>query len=247
MSTSSKDNRIDALRSAAGTQELSLLSRLWRVICHPQRIPMIMKRRIFASRKIIDWNSRAQELGAYSVIDSRHSPEEYAYVTKRQKEIIYPYFRATLNGKERSVLDFGCGVGRFTADLAEMISGEAVGTDITKKLIEICPPHKNVRYVQSENFFGECNLKFDVIWVSLVLGGVPDAELSVLAKKLEDALARNGLLFLVESTGEENLEDYWRIRSEAQLRSLFPSVCLQHVGSYYDVNQEISILAGRKE
>lgn len=206
----------------------------------------IIKRHILGKPKVIDWDSRVNELGAYSVIDTRHMPDEYEYVTKRQKEILYPYFLSRLNGNERSVLDFGCGAGRFTADLAEIINGEAIGTDVTQRLINICPAHKNVSYICSERFFEENKLTFDAIWVSLVFGGLPDNELSVLAKKIEAALAENGLFFLVESTGEKYLEGLWRIRTRAQLISQFPSIQLQHIGTYYDASQEIAIFAGRK-
>jgi SAM-dependent methyltransferase len=246
MRTTNSNNYIDILHSAPNVQSLSITQRLWRLVSHPQRIPQVIKRHILGKPKVIDWDSRVNELGAYSVIDTRHTPDEYEYVTKRQKEILYPHFLSKLNGDERSVLDFGCGAGRFTADLAEMINGEAIGTDVTQKLINICPANKNVSYICSERFFEENKLTFDAIWVSLVLGGLPDNELSVLAKKIEAAVVQNGLLFLVESTGERYLEGLWRIRTRAQLTSLFPLIQLQHIGSYYDVNQEISILAGRK-
>lgn len=194
----------------------------------------------------MEWDSRAIELGAYSVIDTRHSPDEYEYVTTRQKDILYPLFKQQLKGSELTILDFGCGPGRFTGDLAEITKGKVVGTDSTAKLIELAPSHQNVEYVYSKTFLDEKVLVFDVIWISLVLGGIPDDELTRLATNITNALKEDGLLFLVESTGEKPLEGIWRIRTRERIMSLFPSVRLRHIGSYYDANQEISIIAGRK-
>lgn len=241
-----KNNRIEALNFKEDIPRLSLVRHLWLLFCQPNRIPQVIKNRVFGVASSIDWDSRADKLGAYSIIDSRHTIDEYDYVTRRQKEIIYPYFLSSLNGYEQSVLDFGCGAGRFTSDLAEMINGKSVGLDITQKLINICPPHEQVKYICDKKFFDNNKLIFDVVWVCLVLGGLTENEIVILAKNIEAVLADNGLLFIVESTGDTYLEDVWRIRTRQQLSSMFPLMQLKHIGTYFDVNQEISVLAGRK-
>ena len=246
MNTAEPSNRIEAQRPVNTDETVSLFVRIGRLLSNPRRIRNAIWQRVLGGPKRIDWDLRASELGAYSVIDSRHSPDEYEYVTKRQKEIIYPLFLRTLNGRERLILDFGCGVGRFTSDLAKMIHGDAVGTDVTERLIGLCPEGTNVEYIHSLDFFCENDMYFDVIWVCLVLGGLPDEELSSLAQKMEKSLANDGLVFLIESTGEVFLDGVWRIRTREQLTSCFPSVRFDHLGTYHDVGQEISILAGRK-
>ena len=245
-SLTEKNNRIEALNFKKNSPRFSLIRRLWLLFCQPNRIPQVIKNRVFCKASVINWDSRAHELGAYSVIDSRHSIDEYDYVTRRQKEIIYPYFISSLNGCEKTVLDFGCGVGRFTSDLAEMINGKSVGIDITQKLIDICPTREHVKYICDHKFFDNNKLIFDVVWVCLVLGGLSDNELAILARNIEAIIADNGLLFIVESTGDSYLEDVWRIRTRQQLSSMFPLMQLKHIGTYFDVNQEISVLAGRK-
>jgi len=238
-----QDNRIDLLHP---TQNTRLIHRLLRLFSQPKHIPQVIKHRVFGKPKVIEWDSRADELGAYSVIDTRHSPDEYEYVTKRQKEILYPLFKQQLKGHEQTILDFGCGPGRFTGDLADLTNAKAIGTDITARLIELAPPHPNVEYIHSKTFFDDHCLAFDVIWISLTLGGIPDNELPAITKRIANALIGDGLLFLVESTSETPVEGIWRIRTREQLMSLFPTVRLRHIGSYYDVNQEISVIAGRK-
>ncbi len=55
-----------------------------------------------------------------------HSEEEVAAHTCFQKDRLFPVLRDQLTGGERTILDFGCGPGRFTPDLAQMIDGKAV-------------------------------------------------------------------------------------------------------------------------
>ena len=195
--------------------------------------------------RIIDWDKRVELLGPLSVIDNTHAPEEYDYVTKRQKEIIYPLFKSELDGSEKILLDFGCGSGRFTGDLACMISGNAIGVDPTEGLIKICPPHDNVNYFCNSNFFDLNEKEFDIIWICLVFGSIPNSTLDSLAQKIEESLKPGGLLFLVENTGPKYIDGPWRIRTRAQIFSLFPSIYLKNIGVYNDAGQEISILSGR--
>jgi len=240
---SEENNRIEVLHPR---RKLGFLGRLVRLIMQPQRIPAAIKRRLVPPPDAIDWDSMVDELGAYSVIDLSHSPEEYAYVTRRQKGILFPLFMNQLNGTENTILDFGCGPGRFTIDLVNMVKGKAIGTDVTERLIKLAPPHPDVKYIHSKNFFEEYSAKFDVIWVSMVLGGIPDVELQRKTREISNALNTDGLFFLVESTGDVPLEGVWRVRTRAQLISLFPEVDLQCIGYYFDADQEISVFAGRK-
>lgn len=206
----------------------------------------VVTSRICGKPRLLDWQSLASDCGVYAVIDARHPPEEFDYVTRRQKEILLPLLRRLLHGDERTILDFGCGPGRFTGDLAELIDGKAVGYDVTTRLIELAPVHPGVEYVHSPDFLTPNNPRFDVIWVCLVFGGIAERELAPLAAKLAQALREHGLLFLVEATATAPVIGAWSIRTREQLRSLFPSLKLDHVGTYYDAGQEISVLAGRR-
>jgi SAM-dependent methyltransferase len=240
------DNCIDLQNSRPTQNNFGFVYRVWLLLIQPWRIFPVIRDRVFGRPKSIDWDLRVKELGCLSVKDSRHLPDEYEYVTRRQKEILYPYFLDALNGSERVILDFGCGAGRFTSDLAKLINGEAVGIDPTAKLIEMCPYEVNIEYMHDEDFFENNHTKYDIVWISLVLGGLSEVELSIAANNIQGVLAEDGLLFLVESTGPKYIEGLWRIRTQAQLFSIFPSVTLKTLGTYYDAKQEISIIAGRK-
>ena len=96
-----KDKRIDVLNSADATKS-GLFDRLMNIIRDPEAIPRKIKKRIRGDRTL-DWDANAAKLGAYSVIDGRHPPCDYEYVTKRTKEILYPLFQEELNGTEKTL------------------------------------------------------------------------------------------------------------------------------------------------
>jgi SAM-dependent methyltransferase len=237
------NDRIDVLSTPA-PKPIPLARRLLRVLSSPRRIYGAIIARTGPSR--MDWQALARDHGAYSVIDARHAPEEYDYVTRRQREILLPLLKQQLDGHERTILDFGCGPGRFTANLAELIGGAAVGFDVTRRLIELAPAHPQVRYMQSPEFNPGVQSEFDVVWVCLVLGGILDRDLRLIAPRLTRVLHENGLLFLAEATAPEHRSGAWNIRTRDELRALFPSIRLEHVASYYDAGQEVSVMAGRK-
>lgn len=241
-----KDGRIDVLNPAAVVKS-GLFDRLLSIIRDPKSIPRKIKGRVLRKRTF-DWDASAAELGAYSVIDGRHPPSDYDYVTKRTKEILYPLFQKQLHGNEQTLLDYGCGPGRFTGDLAEMIDGKAIGVDVTKKLIEIAPPHPRVHFMYSENIFDE-NLisSFDVIFICCVLGGIDNNELPETTNKVMDVLDNDGLLFIIESTGPAAVEDTWRIFTTSEISGLFPRVDLRSIGVFHDAGQERTVFSGRKQ
>lgn len=240
-----KDDRIDVRGPAAGAIQ-TFCDRVLGIIRDPKSIPSKIKGRVLGRREF-DWNANAAELGAYSVIDGRHSPSDFEYVTKRTKEILYPLVQEQLDGNEKTLLDFGCGPGRFTGDLAEIIDGNAIGVDVTKKLIEIAAPHPRVHFLYSEDIFEE-NLitSFDMVFICCVLGGINDNELTEIASNLVGVLDNDGLLFIIESTAPAPVKDTWRIFTSNEIVGLFPGVDLRPIGVFHDANQERTVFCGRK-
>jgi ubiquinone/menaquinone biosynthesis C-methylase UbiE len=75
-----------------------------------------------------------------------------------------------LKGDE-NIADLGCGTGVFTLRLAEATSGKVCGVDVSSELLERARKKRNrenIRYIQTpiENF--SYNLKFDLIFFSMV-------------------------------------------------------------------------------
>lgn len=172
-----------------------------------------------------------------------HSEEEYETVTACQKQALFPYLESALDGHERVVLDFGCGPGRFTLDLADLVHGTAIGVDPVQRLLDLAPRAENVRYLLSD---GELiplpDDSVDVVWVCLVLGGI--RELDETIAELERVARPETLLFVAENTSDLPDLEHWCYRSVDGYRDAFDAP-LDHVGDYFDEGERISILCGR--
>jgi ubiquinone/menaquinone biosynthesis C-methylase UbiE len=191
------------------------------------------------------WENRVRAYGPRSVLHVAHANEDIEEITKMQEREIFPHFRSQLNGHEKIALDFGCGPGRFTVQLAEMINGEAIGLDPMQALLGRAPKSPNVNYrcVRSKTLpFADDS--FDVIWCCLVMGGIAQPEDTIL--ELSRVLRPKGLMFVVENTSETPDGEFWKYRSVEHYFALFSFAKLAHLHDYIDVGERISILAGRK-
>jgi SAM-dependent methyltransferase len=160
--------------------------------------------------------------------------------------MIYPYFKKILQGATKLTLDFGCGPGRFSGDIAEMTGGKVIGTDIMEALIKMAPEHPCVEYALMKEgrlpLPGGC---VDAIWCCLVLGGIRGSVLESTIKEFNRVLKPGGFFFLVEGTAAKPSGD-WIYRPVSEYKSMFSFVSLEHLGDYHDCKEPISIMAGRK-
>lgn len=196
----------------------------------------------------IDWSSRARKLGAYAVIDGRHSPQEYDYVTARQKEILLPILSqhcpVPMPG---DALDYGCGVGRFTADLTAFVKGSALGFDPTSELIALAPkgqPRVDFTDNAQQALLGE--QRYALIWICLVLGGMSDGQIRSVVQRLTEVMLPHGIVFIMEATADEPSGGHWRVRTPQQLSELLSPFSLQKIDQYKDVDQCISVFLGKR-
>ena len=82
-----------------------------------------------------------------------------------------------LTGNEKTILDFGCGVGRFSAPLAKISNCKVIAVDPIEHLIKMAPKDDNVEYqVIQEGILPLDDASIDVIWVCLVLGSITNTE-----------------------------------------------------------------------
>lgn len=194
------------------------------------------------------WRLRTRKYGKRAVLNLVHPEAEYDEVTRQQKSILFPALQSQLNGRERRLLDFGCGPGRFTKDLAELIHGVAVGADVVPELLALAPKTKDVEYCLVGDLWRSSPLpQFDVVWCCLVLGGIPDAQIRKTVHNFQRVLHPGGLLFLVENTTVQQNVPHWTYRTAGQYRDLFPEIPLTPQVSYSDLGEEITVLAGRKK
>jgi len=195
------------------------------------------------------WEARATTHGARSVLDLRHSDAELEAVTARQSEILFPLLRDQLEAGDRRLLDFGCGPGRFTARLAELTGGTALGVDPVAHYLELAPRATGVEYRHIEgDRIPAGDSSFDVVWICIVLGGIVSRrDLKRTVREIDRVLRPGGLLFMVENTSATRDGYYWRYRSAEDYRRLFPNVALTEISEYVDIDQRMSVLAGRKQ
>lgn len=201
-----------------------------------------------SQRDLDHWDEMARKHGARAVYHLGHSEMELDSVTRYQMQVLFPILRRHLKGNEKILLDFGSGPGRFTPALAELINGRAIGVDPVQRFLDMAPRTERVEYRLLEN--GRIPLpdnSVDVVWVSLVLTAIPDrAALRQSVAEIERVLRDGGLLFLVENTHQRPNLPHLAYRPIEFYASLFPSIPLQHEGDYYDLEERISILVGRK-
>lgn len=192
------------------------------------------------------WAKRALRHGERSVLNLGHRNRETAAVTAMQRDTLIPLLRSQLRGDERTVLDYGCGSGRFTAELANIVGGRAIGVDPTAALIELAPTAPTVEYhVQRNAHLPVPDASVDVVWICLVLGCIPDDQLKLSVEELRRVTRPQGLVFLVENTAERPDRAYFYFRPAEEYRALFSWASLVSVGHYEDLGERISVLAGR--
>lgn len=163
-----------------------------------------------------------------------------------QREKLFPLLRAQLRGHERLVLDYGCGSGRFTVELADIVRGRAIGVDPTEQLIEIAPTSPTVEYhVLRQAKLPLPDASVDVVWICLVLGCIPDERLALSIDELRRVMCFDGLVFLVENTAERPDRPYFHFRPVEKYRALFSWAALEPISDYEDLGERISVLAGR--
>jgi SAM-dependent methyltransferase len=194
------------------------------------------------------WNQRAKRHGVRGALNLVHRVDEIEDVTQMQKEIIFPHLESVLSGTEKRILDYGCGPGRFTSDLAKLIRGTAIGVDPTQHFLNLAPQSQGVAYrLMRDGIIPLEDKYFDVVWICLVLGGLLDNEvLRLAASEVERVLKTGGILILVENTSNTKDGEYWKYRSVDFYSAQFEFANLVHKADYYDLDERISIMVGRK-
>lgn len=134
--------------------------------------------------------------------------------------------------KNDSVLDIGCGVGRWAEHLLPLC-GQYIGTDISEEMIAAATKlfgskYKYAKFINTsfQNIFNNSEIKekqFNIIIIAGVSMYLNDTELQKCYEKLCDYLAPSGMLYLEESVGikerltlnniwSENLNShYWAV------------------------------------
>lgn len=119
--------------------------------------------------------------------------EEYLADTQNIKDCF-----ATVMEPGKTVLDFGCGIGRFHSFLITYFN-RYLGVDLVKKL------PKDVEFQSLENFL-RMDLTVDAIFTCVVLQHITDDDyLGFLFRKFNQCLLVGGCLYMNEQVGDGTL------------------------------------------
>jgi SAM-dependent methyltransferase len=184
------------------------------------------------------------------VLNIVHHESEFGEVTAMQERELFPVLRSLLDGRERIGLDFGAGPGRFSVQLSEIIRGRIIAADPTPELLCSGPKSPSVEYRLLKNdTIPLDNGTVDLVWICLVLGGIPDRTLPAWIKEIDRVLRPNGLVFLVENTADKAGSPLWIFRPVGEYLRLFDTlagITLAHLHNYFDAGERTSVMAGRK-
>lgn len=202
------------------------------------------------------WEDRVRRYGTRAVFNWAHPESELDAVSEKQQQAILPLFGEQLRGDERTVLDFGCGWGRWSTVLADIVRGRCIAVDPTAPLLEIARRQFDsdsvVFAILKDGRVPLTDASVDVVWCCLSLSTILEDEmLDATALELNRVLKPGGLLFVVDHTlgkdGKPVFVEFSRSRSVEEYRArLAPIASLSVLGHYFDLGERIEVMAGRK-
>lgn len=196
------------------------------------------------------WTNLTRIYGRKAVMNPLITDATLDAETARQVGEIFPLIRAELRGDERTALDYGCGAGRFTPHLADLVYGPTFGFDTCLDMIEArTADHPRVQYItgDADRFFNRDHI-FDVAFVAMVLGD-PNIDLPATVANLASVMVQGGTLVVLDHmTDHEPTGRWWRFRPEKFYTDLFNcyGISLRKIGMVRQLDDPITILAGRK-
>jgi SAM-dependent methyltransferase len=198
------------------------------------------------------WDGLVRAHGRQVVINPTISGAKLDAETARQIPVLREAIRPHLRGCEKTALDFGCGYGRFTHMLANLIDGRAVGFDPSPEMIRMAQWHTAVDYVccPPDRFFDETRKAgtwFDLIFTLGVLGE-PNIPLWGTVADLASILSDNGLVVVVDHvSARPDVTRWWRFREPGFYEDAFRTsgIDIDVIGTVAQLGDVMTIYGGR--
>ncbi|MEL6864618.1 MAG: class I SAM-dependent methyltransferase [Bacteroidota bacterium] len=194
------------------------------------------------------WTRRVKEMKTHAVLHIDYSGEDMEAITQKHTSIVFPYWAEELNGREKVLLDFGCGAGRFAQSLIELTDAKYIGLDPIADLLAAAPKHQemNFQLLRSQERWPLVSDSVDLIWIYQVLGGIREKDLASVMEELNRVSQKGAKICLVENTSHQKDSDYWHYRSINEYQDLFQDYQLRHRHSFEEFSETISIFTGQK-
>lgn len=182
---------------------------------------------------------------------------EYYKELDRWASIIEPHLKQVQpqqSSNNSTVLDIGCGVGRWTNLLSKYFT-DYYGCDITDNAIEktkIAAENIGLNYTLTkivDNILPFKNIKFDLVWTCVVLQHIVDKELlEYYAQQMSYAVKPEGYLLITENIAECKDSHYMNFRPESYYKELFGSVGFNIIDTkYIEEREQHASMLFRKE
>ena len=193
------------------------------------------------------WEHRARQYGKQSVLNIGLNENEIKLVKGFQVKTIFPLLKKELSENEQTLLDFGCGPGRLSVELANFTHCQVTGVDPIEYLLQLAPADENVSYKKIiNNIIPAKNAAFDIIWISFVLGGIVNKkDRNQTIKELNRVIKKDGLLFLIENTTSQKDTISWKYWSKQKYLDMFKNYNLIHLQDFHHGGELFSIFSGR--
>ena len=202
------------------------------------------------------WGNLARQFGRKSVMSLAISDATLDAETERQAALIFPLVQRHLRGTERTALDYGCGAGRFTPYLGDLVTGQVVGFDPCAELLAERPVLPGYRYQfvtgDPERFFDRSNVlggyhsHFDIIFLAMVLC-LPHVDVHATVSGLAGLLSPDGQIVLLDHMPDVDPGGTWaHMRSFSFYRDVFAEhgIALAHVGTVKQLDKDVAICIG---
>jgi len=197
------------------------------------------------------WDERASSVGRRGVAHTAWTNSTFLAETEEWWKRIARQLGHRLKPKDARVLDFGCGVGRWTARIAKELGREVFGVDVSPTMVAMARkdhPALDFRAINPTKPLPFPDGFFDMIFTCTVLQHIPDEELRQVTAELLRVSRPGALIFLLENCHaakrRTSVSGHVVFRTELEYRQIFQGIGEQE--SWMVEGEKHAILAGRR-
>ena len=188
------------------------------------------------------YDAMAITVGKSCVMKPNYTDEERDAENKRQSSTAFAAIYPLLKGHEMLGLDYGCGYGRLTPMLHEVMQCPVVGYDPSPNMIAASTPKPGIIYTSEL----PAMQAYDVIMAWAVLGS-PAIDRAATVRHISSLLIPGGLLIIGDHIGHRT-KGWWEFRGLGFYQELFDihNIHLEHAAEIGQCGEPFSLLCGRK-
>lgn len=191
-------------------------------------------------------NRQAEKIGLRDLLNAKTFIDPSRNVTDRQWDAACACIQKKLRGDESRGLDYFCGSGSFTADLAQLIGGEVLGIDSSLPLIHEATPGPGVRFAHApDGRVPSGRGTMDVVLVNHALSGLRGRRIERAVAEIVRVLKPDGLLILIDNTADLPDTEHHVYREPAAYLEMFPQVALRPMNKATAHRPRLSVMIGR--